>query len=470
MLDLLTHLVDKSLVSIDFEHGDEPRYYLLETIRQYARERLNYTGESEQVRAIHLDYFLKLAQRAEPKQYGAEEVEWLQKLEDGYENTRSAMEWALQTDTAKGLQLIASLWRCWDTNGHLSEAYEWGEKMLVAAPKEATIARAKLLSGQGWEAGRLGNRELMKKFMEESIVLYRKLGDEFGMAFPMASLGIVSYLQKDYEQANQFFDESLGLYEQSGNKWGIHFVKSTLGYTAEAQGNFTQAQKLYEESLVASQEIGNLNGIGWVLYLMGNLAVQKIEFDRAMQLYEKALHIERKVNNRPVVAWLCSSIGALLIINGDYDRAIQLFSEAKEIHHKNGSQSEVADSIQYLGLVAYRQKDFTKAKSLFSEGLSLYYQNNSKIGVAESFLLIGIFSGKHKTFEKFVKLIAQAETITPWIKNDSNLWLVVHTEMEQYIETARAALGEEAYGATYEAGKQMTLDEAVAYALKELEQ
>jgi hypothetical protein len=207
MLDLLTRLVDKSLVAVDREHIHEPRYYLLETIRQYAREKLAASGEGEQIRAKHLDYFLKLAQRAEPEFHGAGQTEWSQKLEDEHENMRAALEWSLQGNVSAGQQLATTLWYSWHFNGHHNEAYKWLEKMLAVNPEEKTLVRAKLLSGAGWLGSWLGVREeIVTRFFgsKHSFIPPIRMSSA---ALALAILAGQARSRSDYDQAVALTEE-----------------------------------------------------------------------------------------------------------------------------------------------------------------------------------------------------------------------------------------------------------------------
>jgi predicted ATPase/class 3 adenylate cyclase len=463
MLDLLTHLVDKSLVAVDLEHGDEPRYYLLETIRQYAREKLTDSGEGEKVRARHLDFFLKLVQRDEHRIHGTGQVEWLQKLEDEHENLNTALEWSLQGNITSGQQLTASLWWAWHLSGRLSEAYEWLERMLVATPEDESLVIAKLLSGIGWLAQKV---EDQKEANEKSVAMFSKLGHKAGMAFPLANLGINAYSQSDYEQAIRLVNESLDISKRSGDKWGMAHAIGILGYTVEAQGNFDRAQKYYEDELLIHKEIGDKEGVGWTIYCMGGLAETKGDNLHAMKLYEEALQIEREVHSKPVTSWILMSTGRLSIRQGDYEKGSLLLNESVELCNKVGDRSGVAASIRYLGWSARLQEDYPKARSHYVEALQLFYRIGDKLDISICLIHIGKLLLVQSFLEKFVFIFGAAESAVPDIQK--MVMAYFRTETEQFIETAHGVLGEEAYTAAYNAGRQITLDEAVAYALKEL--
>jgi predicted ATPase len=467
MLDLLTRLVDKSLVAVDRDHISEPRYYFLETIRQYVREKLVESGEGEQIRARHLDYFLKLAQRAEPELYGAGQIEWSQKLEDEHENLRAALGWSLQVDITKGQQLTAALCESWVLNGHLSEGYEWLNKMLAVNPEEKTLVRAKLLSGAGWLANWLrSEQQIVERFCVASIHLFRQLGDEPSAAFPIATLAHIARDRSDYDQAVALLEESRELFRKAGNKWGVRHVLLNLGITAQAQDNFEQAQKHYEESMLLAKEIGDQEGFGVALLAMGILAGILGNDEGAMELYEEALQIEKTVRSKIIISLILRDMGMIYIRRGEYEKAKTTLEDGIEICRKMGAQAYLAYLLQSLGLIACYQENYRKARALYAESLQLLLPLGDKVDIAECIISIGRLAGARGSYEQFTRSLAAAEAAAPDI--DKRTFRLFRIETEKFITRARAALGEESYNAAYELGKQMSLDEAVVHAFKEL--
>ena len=468
ILDSLTHLVDKSLVTVDLEHGDEPRYYLLETIRQYAREKLIESGENNQTHDRHLDYFLMLAQKAEPELYSNRQIEWLQKLEADQENLHAALEWSLKADILAGRQLAGAIWWYWDISGQISEGYKWLVLMLAVGSDNHNSTYAKLLAEAGWLAGLLGFPEKKKDFAEKSVALYQELGNELGIAIPLITLGSVATQNSDYGRANQLLNESLNSFELAQNKWGIGFVRSVLGTTAEAQGNFEQANIFFQESLEVFRSIGYKDGIAWALYLMGGLANRQENYARAIEIFEEALKVARVVKSKPVISWILNSLAGLLIYSGNYERGSLLLEEGVEIQRKMGNQISLSYSLQMIGWGARIQGDYRKAERFYFESLLLSQQISDKGSIAECLVHVSLLAATRGSLKKFVLLLGMAEGIVPEIL--SELYPFYRTETEKYITNARAALGEEVYTATYETGQKMRTDEATSYALEEMEQ
>src|SRR4029453_18939027 len=178
VLDLLTSLCDKSLVLAEHK-GERSRYRLLETMRQYADEKLVESGDSRAVRRRHRDYFLMLAEKVEPNLLGAEQAGWLQRLEDEHENLRASLESSLEeAASGMGLRLCAALPRFWITRGHLSEGREWCARFLAGGEDERTEERAKALSAAGRLASYQSDYRAARALQEESLAIRRQLGDE----------------------------------------------------------------------------------------------------------------------------------------------------------------------------------------------------------------------------------------------------------------------------------------------------
>ncbi len=190
VLDLLTSLADKNLVVSEQEDA-QTRYRLLETVRQYARDRLEDSGGSAAVRVRHRDYYLALAEEAHPKLRGAEQAEWLRRLEEEHDNLRAGLEWSLVEAGSKGgLRLCAALQRFWGTRGHFTEGRRWCTRVLgKAGAEERTRERAKVLNGAGILAHFQGDYPAARAMSEESLAIGRELGDRTGIASSLSNLG-----------------------------------------------------------------------------------------------------------------------------------------------------------------------------------------------------------------------------------------------------------------------------------------
>ena len=310
VFDLLTSLSDKSLVVAE-QMDEHSRYRLLETVRQYARDRLMESGGGEAVRERHRDYFLALAEEAEPKLLGAGQAEWLQRLEDEHENLRAALDWSLvAAGSNEDLRLCGALQRFWWTRGHLTEGRQWCVRVLgKAGGDERTPERAKALSAAGVLAHHQSEYSAARGRHEESLAIHRQLGDRKGISVSLNNLGNVAYRQGDLASARSLHEESLAIERDLGDRCGIAVSLNNLGNVALDQRDFAAARALYEESLAIERELGGRSGIACSLDNLGLVAYFQADYSAARSLHEESLTIWRELGDLRSIARSLTSLG-----------------------------------------------------------------------------------------------------------------------------------------------------------------
>ncbi len=374
VLDLLTSLVDKSLVYYAAE-GGAARYRLLETVRQYARDRLLEVGEGVTWRSRHLTCFLALAEEAAPHLTGADQQTWLERLDSEHENLRAAFEFAVgdRPDLAgpagagtsdqqpttyyeAGLRLAGALWRFWHVRGYLGEGRGWLSRALMAGPgrqhpEGATEVRAKALSGAGWLAHTQGDFAAAQPLFEESLQIHRKLGDSRGIAVCLCNLGNVAYSVGDYAVARALYEESLAIQRELGDRWGISRWLNNLGAVAYAQGDFSAARALHTESLVIRRDLGDWQGIATSLNNLGVLAHEEGSHVAARALHEESLAIKRELGDRQGIALSLEGL-ASIAGRGSPSRGAQLWGAAERLRESIGAPVPPNERLRYDRQVA----------------------------------------------------------------------------------------------------------------------
>ena len=262
MLSHLSALVDSSMVRREPDlAGASHRFTMLDTVREYAAERLEASGEKEQAERFHASYFLALAERAEPHLEGGEQASWLKILEAEHDNIRAAYLYYLRSgDTVSLVSLAGALRRFWYLQGYLTEGRTWLATTLQHRDQLDPALLAKVLHGLGtleWAVGRLAEAG---SYFRESLALSRSLHDTLGVANMLNNLGIVALPQGDYEGAVAFHNESLALYRQLGDRWYVALAISNLGLVALDKGDYAEARSLLEESLAMRRESGRQAG------------------------------------------------------------------------------------------------------------------------------------------------------------------------------------------------------------------
>ncbi len=337
VLDLLTRLADKSLVIIEEQSG-QARYHLLETIRQYAREKLDDVGESDAVRNHHLDYFMEFAQEASAKLDGSEQLEWLDRLDIEHDNPHTALEWSLSKGRVeKGLRLGSALAQFWQIRGYLNQGRAWLETLLSKSSAAPASVRASALSGAGFLSLTVEDIEQATAFYEQALVLYRELDDSNGIARQLVFLGRMAGFRGDYERARTLAEQGLTLQRELGNKWGVSVALFFLAEFAYLQDDHAQAMALLEESVALCREIGNMWAVGRRLTRLGQVAHAQGNSERALALIKEGLVACRQAKDYPGIAWSLTASAGIARVQGELVWATRLLGAVEALREVRGA-------------------------------------------------------------------------------------------------------------------------------------
>jgi tetratricopeptide (TPR) repeat protein len=257
----------------------EPRFGMLETIREYALEQLAASGQRDATERAHARHYLALAEAADPNLRGPEQVRWMGRLESERDNLRAALHWAQVHDAQDtGLRLAGALWFFWFLSSRLREGRGWLDALLAAAGNMgAQAVRAKALAGASWLARSQSAFEEATALAEEGLALYNRLGDQSGRADALTTLACVALDQDDGAQARPFAEESLALRREQCDDWAIRVSLNNLGYLAFVEGDNVQAREYFAECLNLSRALGDAHGVaqslrnlGEVVYALGD--------------------------------------------------------------------------------------------------------------------------------------------------------------------------------------------------------
>ena len=348
VLDLLAHLVDKSLVLVD-ERDSGLRYRMLETVRQYSRDLLLGAGESPAVRKRHLAWFLRLAEQAEPQLLGADQTVWFDRLELEHDNLRAALEWSLENGEAgAGLRLAGAVGRFWEVRGHLAEGRRWLEVVLRASGVAPTAARAKALKA----AGNLvsfgqGDYASGRAFYEESLAIWRQMGNREGIATLLGNLGFVAYCQGDDASGHALYEESLAIRREVGDKWGTALSLNNMGSVATRRGDYAKANVLLQESLDLWQQMGDKHHVAMVLTNLGLVACGQGDYRLARSFLRDSLAIRRDVGDNLGIPESLEGFAGLAAALGRARRAARLFGEAEALRERIGAPLPYSERARY---------------------------------------------------------------------------------------------------------------------------
>lgn len=374
---MLTRFAACSLVVADVtggKNGTEPaRYRLLETVRQYAHQRLLERGDASWVHARHVAHYLELAETAQQGLRGSEQTRCLLELQAERGNLRAALGWTLaaaQGETA--MRLAGSLSQFWIARGHLAEGQHWLERALAAASgEERTAVRARALNAAGCLAAARGDYPTAKTLFLEAAVLRRTVDDFGGAGDSLSNVGILEWMMGHNGAAQELIEESLGLRRTAGDRWGIAHSLGTLGCLARERGEYARAETHLGEALRLRRELKDTAGEADSLADLAVVAKAQDAPDRARLYFEESLAGWRRLDHQIGIANTLCNMGILEHEQGRHTEARDLCEQALAVGRETGSPKLIADALVRLGRIALTQGDPREAESLSRESLSL---------------------------------------------------------------------------------------------------
>ena len=426
VVEVLTALVDNSLVRQDGE--EEPRFSMLETVREYAAEKLAAGGEQESVRRLHAEYFLALAQELEPELTGAHQSIYLARLDAEVDNLRGAMGWLLDhCRIAEELRLAGALYSFWLVRGRCSEGRRWLQDGLSRDSALATADRAGALWGLGGIAVQLGDHERGTPLLEESLALFRDLGDEAGSARALNLLGVAAWRQGDFGRAAILLDEALELATRVNDRREYAYALLNLGIAVYRGGDHDVGRTHLQAALALSRARGDRHATLHALINLGYDSTLLGHLDEAEAMFEEVLVTARDLGNKQFAAYALENLATTSTLQGNQELAAARLRETLVLGRELGDQ--------YLLLFVLAGL----AKVMLACGQPAHAV---RLGGVVTALLgpLGI-------------------TMAPEENRDR----------QEVLEHARAQLGDEAFRRAWESGQILSLDDAVASALAEVD-
>jgi predicted ATPase/serine/threonine protein kinase len=342
LLDGMASMVDKSLAHQVEQAKGESRFVMLETIREYALEKLQASEEHPLTKRAHAAYCLVLAEEDATEESGAEVAEWLERLAFEHDNCRAGLEWLTETGDAEwGLRLATALFRFWEIREYLAEGRDrLGKLLKLAGAAAPTKARGRALFASGVLAGEQGDYAQADTLIGESQDIARQLGDKTGVAVSLNALAVFARDRGDVAIAHALFEESLVLWRELSDQKAVARALSNLANVLKLQGDYDRARSLYAECLAIFQGLGDRTGIAWSLNYQGDVARDQGDSAAARTLYEQSSAIFRELGDRWGIAGTLADLGGLAREQGNYPTARSLYGESiklfRELDHKRG--------------------------------------------------------------------------------------------------------------------------------------
>ena len=371
IIDLLAHLNDKSLVIMEERHG-EARYRLLETIRQYAFEKLEEAKEMAPVRHRHLEWYLGIARKAQNELLGANQAQWLNRLEMEHENLRAALDWAIHGEKSANdaLQLSSMVWRFWDMRGYISEGRRWLEEALAMEEDTEPLIRARALTAAGNLAVDLGDMEYANAVHSEALRLRRETGDMRATAGSLSNLGVIARAQGDYKRAEELYEESLSIFWELGSDGSAAAVLDNLGFLALTQGKYERAEELHTQAMNLSRKVGDTQGVVIAFNNLGEVAQARGEYEQAEEFYKQALELNEEIADKVGAVGIMNNLASIKHLKGDQAQAGELYRESLEISRELEYLPGIAEILEGLAVVE-AEVSYERAARLLGAAMAL---------------------------------------------------------------------------------------------------
>ena len=440
LLDILTHLVDKSLVAVE-EEREEARYRLPETIRQYARDKLFESGEAEQVRDRHLAFFLLFAEKAEPKLRGPEQLELLERVKTEHDNMRTALAWSLESGKSdNALQLAGALYYFWVLRGYFSEGLKWLNDALAFAEREQS---KKVAAG---------------KYPPTHDEIARRAKALYGAAIlEMGTLNL--------KRAHTMVEESLSLWRELGDKWWMAVAREIAGLIMAIQGDVQRALARLEEGVSLAREIEDPWPLALCLVRFGD-ELQRTNISAARQFLEEGVALARRVGDKNVLSDGLRELGSVYSAEGDLTMAVRVAEEALAEARAIGSIYSVFLALLQLAVISCLQNDSAKAKDYCFELWSIGRDTGSPFAAVFALMAFGLAASFGEEPGKGVRLLVATEMLLrqsgmKLTGGEGGPFVMVY---EQALEKARSQLNPADFEAAQEEGRGLTLKQAIALA------
>jgi predicted ATPase/class 3 adenylate cyclase len=424
VLDLLARLVEKSLVMAEEGEG-AARYRLLETVRQYAEEKLLASGEAAAVRDRHLRWCVAWAGLVERGLAGPEERAWRVRLAAERDNVRAALAWSLEGDPAAGLRLATRLARLWRPLAR-HEGARWFDALLPLVSGEAAL-QAQALYQAGHVHADLGDVAEARRLLEAGLARFEALGDRVGVAHVLTVLGQVVLVEGDADQARALSERSLALCRDLGDQPGLMLGLLHLGKLAIWQGDYARGRALLEERLALVRAV---HGPGW--------------------------HVARDLE----------LLGTIARLEGDYPRARRLIEESRRLFETSlGAEHWIVGDVTPLGDLARSEGDDARAGELYRSAVAAAREAEWRPGLARLVNLFGVLAVQRGRHGRGARLLGAAAGDD--LQTAAKFFPEMPRERAEALLAARSALGEAAFATAWAAGQALTVDEALAEALAE---
>jgi predicted ATPase len=471
----LLSLIDKSLLQQEESTEDEPRFLMLQVLREFGQEALAASGERESTRRAHAAYYLALAERAELELRGPQGAVWLDRLEREHENLRAALSWSLEQAEDEGarederreiaLRFGGALWELWRIHGPISEGRNFLERALAESQGVTASVQAWALAAAANLANMQADNDRAEALAEESLALFRELGDTQGIALSLRQLAFVAKRRGTFAAARSLNEESLTLFREAGDNENAAWSLFNLAWLAITQGEYGRGHTLLEESLVLHRELGNKMGITLLLWSLAEVRFASQDDQATVPtLLEESLALSREVGDKEGIVSSLVLAGRVALSQGNVARAKSLAEQSLVHTRELGMPDGLAESLLLLARVATVQGDHVAACARFEQCLAIVKEANDKGDIALYLVWLAEVIAAQGELVWAARLWGAAEVLREVI--GAPIPPVERAAYEQAAAAARSQLSEEAFAAAWQEGRTMQLEQIIDNLLK----
>ncbi len=462
-IEILETLVDQSMLQLQRQSEQEPRFTMLQTLREFGLERLAEAKETEATQTAHALYYLSWAQQAATFSTGAQQVEWLDRQEQEYENLRIALEWMLQQSGnewgERALLLCLALMSLWEIRGPVSEGAVFLERALAASLDIAPETRAEALQQAAYLALSMDNTTRAEALLRESQTLFRASKDKAGMANILRMQGSLAWAKSNYKLARRLLDEALSIYRELGNRKGVISTRAALAQIAIIQCDFSRARALLEENVAYHQAWDERYQTAHPLYHLARiLFLAQSPQQQTLELAEHSLALFRQVRNGRMVAYVLCLLAQIHLVQKNIELALPLLEEALSKFEEAGDRYGRALALTISAWLSASRRDATTARKRYEESWQLIVAIDARELKATCLEGTGNVLHAQGDTTRAIQLWAQAATLRADMV--APMPPIYRGCYERAVADARKQLGAKDFQATWTQGRQELLEQA----------
>lgn len=460
LLERIASLMDKSLVQQIELESEEPRFVMLETLREYGQERLHEQQETQTIQRLHALYYLKLAEEAEPHLKTARQIDWLARLEQEQENLRSALGWFnRQGERELALRLCAALGWFWHLHGHWSEGRRWLEATLtLTTTGKPSAFRARVLHSAGDLAYYQDDYTRARSLLEESTALCRELGLTTELASSLSALGILMHIQGDSARARPLLEESEVICRNAGYTWELAYLLRRLAQRALQESDPSRAAALAHQGLTYARKLGDKFLIAITLGTSGDIAAYQGNLAQATVSFREALPLARALGDTSLTAIMLQNLGYIAALQGNLLEAAALTREGLLRFQELGDRMFLTAALHSLGYITALQGDLARAALLYREGLELAEEIGYETQVGSHLIGLAGVAEAQGHYQQATRLLGAAET-----RFDVHVYMnaTERADYDRLLQRISAHLHEKMFKEAWAAGRSMTPQQAL---------